>query len=319
MTVRVGIIGSGFGARVVAPVFADTPGCEVVDVVSARDDAGVAGLCDRTDVDLISVHSPPFLHGAHVRRALVGEHAVLCDKPFGIDAAEAETLLAAAEAADCLHLCNFEFRYDPIREMLRELVLGGAIGVVEHVVWTHHSAGSRVPLRPYGWLFERSQGGGWIGAWGSHAVDTLRVLLGEVAEARADRRTTIAERPDRDGVTHACDAEDGFTAVLEFRTGATAILDSTFAAAASIAPRLVISGSDGIIECVADAKVTVRRSDGRRHEKERPPSDGDPHLEPMRRWATVVRDAVTEGVAPRGAPTFRDGFACALVLDRLRA
>ena len=42
--VRVGVIGTGFGARVVAPVFEATQGCEVVDVVSARDSAGVAEL-----------------------------------------------------------------------------------------------------------------------------------------------------------------------------------------------------------------------------------------------------------------------------------
>jgi predicted dehydrogenase len=34
---RIGVIGTGFGARVVAPVFASTDGCDVVDVVSARD------------------------------------------------------------------------------------------------------------------------------------------------------------------------------------------------------------------------------------------------------------------------------------------
>ena len=122
MTVRVGVIGTGFGARVVAPVFRETPGCEVVDVVSSRDDAAVAELCDRADVDLVSVHSPPFLHAAHVRRALSREHAVLCDKPFGVDARDAEMLTAAAEAAECVHLVNFEFRHDPMRRLLRELV-----------------------------------------------------------------------------------------------------------------------------------------------------------------------------------------------------
>jgi predicted dehydrogenase len=50
--------------------------------VSPRDAAAVAKLCARGDVDLVSVHSPPFLHLDHVRRAIDGSHAVLCDKPF---------------------------------------------------------------------------------------------------------------------------------------------------------------------------------------------------------------------------------------------
>jgi predicted dehydrogenase len=50
--VRVGVIGTGFGADVVVPAFSVTSGCEVVDIVTPRDDAAVAALCARTDVDL---------------------------------------------------------------------------------------------------------------------------------------------------------------------------------------------------------------------------------------------------------------------------
>ena len=65
--VRVGVIGTGFGASSVAPAFEATDDCAVVEVVTPRDDAAVAALCARADVDLISVHSPPFLHLEHVR------------------------------------------------------------------------------------------------------------------------------------------------------------------------------------------------------------------------------------------------------------
>jgi predicted dehydrogenase len=317
MTVRFGVVGTGFGARVVAPVFAATPGCEVVDVVSARDDAGVANLCDRSDVDIVSVHSPPFLHGAHVRRALASGHSVLCDKPFGLDALDAETLLAAAEAAECLHLVNFEFRCDPIRQLVRSLVVDGAVGEVEHVAWTHISAGSVVPPRRHGWLFDRASGGGWIGAWGSHAVDMLRWTFGEIAEAQGEPRTVVKERPDADGVPQPCDVEDAFSAWLRTDSGATVAIDSTFAAPANVAPRIVVCGDRGVLECIADARIVVRRA-GEPHEAhERQATDDDPHLVPMQRWAEVVRDAVEDGVAAAGVPTFADGLACARVLDAM--
>jgi predicted dehydrogenase len=318
MTVNVGIIGTGFGSRVVAPVFAATEGCGVVEVVSARDDAGVVALCENADVDLVCVHSPPFLHSAHVRRAMFEGRAVLCDKPFGVDAEEAETLFAAAEAADCLHLLNFEFRYHATRALVRELIVGGAIGTPEHVQWTHLSAGSRHPERPHGWLFDRAAGGGWVGAWGSHAVDFLRWTFGEIGPVWAQCRTTITERRDRDGVVRACDAEDGFSAVLGCGDGVTVAIDSTFAAPVGLAPRFVAVGSDGVLECVADARVTVRRPDGTREEHEGA-TGADAHVEPMRHFAAVMRDAVRDGIAPAGTPTFADGLACARVLERLRA
>lgn len=319
MTVRVGVVGTGFGARVVAPAFAGTDGCEVVDVVSARNHADVANLCDRADLDLVSIHSPPYLHSSHVRRAMVAGHAVLCDKPFGVDAGEAEALYGAAEAAECLHLVNFEFRCAPTRELLRTLVRDGGVGRPEHVTWTHFSAGSRVPLRPYGWLFERSTGGGWLGAWGSHAVDALRWIFGEVIEARGDCRTVVPERPDPRGIPQVCDAEDAFSAWLSLEGGVTVAIDSSFSAPANVAPRLVVVGDEGVLECVADRRIVLRRADGTREEHEGPVPVGDPHTEPMRRWAAVVRDAVEQGVAPQGVPTFADGLACARVLDALRA
>jgi hypothetical protein len=37
----------------------------------------------------------------------------------------------------------------------------------------------------------------------------------------------------------------------------------------------------------------------------------------MQGWAEVVRDAVEEGIAPAGVPTFTDGLACARVLDAI--
>ena len=317
MTVRVGVIGTGFGARVVAPVFGGTDGCEVVDVVSPRDDGAALALCRRSDVDLVAVHSPPFLHGRHVRAAIEAGHAVLCDKPFGLDADESDDLLAAAEAADVLHFVNFEFRRDPTRALLRQLLVEGVIGRSEHAVWTHISAGARVPPRPFGWLFERSKGGGWIGAGVSHMVDAVRWLLGEIDDVVARRHLAVPEHRDGDGASHAVDVEDGLTAVLTLESGASVVLDSTFAATATLAPRFVVTGTAGVLECVADQRITVRLHDGTREEVEGPANDGDRHLAGMRNWAADVRDAVVTG--EQIAPNFADGVACDRVLDRMRA
>ncbi len=317
---RVAVIGTGFGRRVVAPVFAETPDCEVAAVVSARDEDAVAAAVADATVDLVSVHSPPFLHAAHVRAALAAGKAVLCDKPFALDASEAAELDADAAAAGVVALCNFEFRYAPARALLRELVHDGTLGAVEHVQWIHCSAGSRRPLRPWGWLFDRAQGGGWAGAWGSHAVDTLRYVFGtEIAAVEGRRRIAVHERPDADGVMHECTAEDGFSASLLLANGATAALDSGFAAVTDVAPRLTVFGSRAAVEIVADARVVVRNADGTRQSFDPIPTDADPHLLPMRRLAEVARDAVHSGDVPAHAPTVADGRACDAVLDAVRA
>jgi predicted dehydrogenase len=318
--VRVGIIGTGFGAHVVAPAFEATEGCVVVDVVSPRDERATAELCRRGGIDLISVHSPPFLHGAHVRAALQVGRVVLCDKPFGLHAEESAGLLAAAEDAGTVHLVNFEFRCDSVRRRLRDLVRSGVLGEIEEVGWTYRSAGTRVPLRRYGWLSERRLGGGWVGAWGSHAVDTLRWMVGEVtALAWAQCRTTIRERPDATGRMHVVDAEDGFTVQLELAGGVTALLHGGFAYTASTPERLVVAGSLGVAELIGGARITVRLADGTRDQiVADPPENGNRHAPAMREWCGIVHDIVETGIVPPEAPTFTDGLACDRVLDQIR-
>jgi predicted dehydrogenase len=312
---RVGIIGTGFGARVVAGAF-QAGHCEVTGVVTPRDRDAVRALC-QSDVDLISVHSPPFLHVEHVTMAVESGRAVMCDKPFGRSVGEAVTMAQAADAAGVVNLLNFEFRHQPARRTMHDLVISGAIGPPEHLSYTAFTSGSRVPLRPWGWLFDRSLGGGWVGAFGSHAIDLVRWLLGDVRRAGAATWITVNERPDNDGRPQPCTAEDAFVGWLELASGATATVDTSFTSGVPLAPRILITGPDGAIENVGDARLVVRRRDRDRQEIGFPSGTGDSHHAAMTAWAAEVRDAVMEG--RQIAPSFADGLACMRVMDQWRA
>jgi predicted dehydrogenase len=312
---RVGIIGTGFGGRVVAGAF-QASHCEVIGVVTPRDQDAVRALC-RSEVDLISIHSPPFLHVEHVTLALDEGRAVLCDKPFGRSVGEAVAMAQAADAAGVVNLVNFEFRHQPARRTMHELMVSGAIGQPEHLSYTAFTSGSRVPLRPWGWLFDRSLGGGWIGAFGSHAIDLVRWLLGDVRAAGAATWTTINERLDTDGRLRRCDAEDAFVGWLEMASGATATVDTSFTSGVPMAPRIVVTGSDGAIENVGDARLVIRHRDQDRQQIDFQSGTGDSHHAAMTAWAAEVRDAVTGD--RQIAPSFADGVACMRVMEQWRA
>ncbi|MBV8295793.1 MAG: Gfo/Idh/MocA family oxidoreductase, partial [Acidimicrobiia bacterium] len=63
-------------------------------------------------VDAVTVATPPLTHAPLVLEALAAGRHVLCEKPFARDAAEARTLLAAAQDAGVVHLLGTEFRWD---------------------------------------------------------------------------------------------------------------------------------------------------------------------------------------------------------------
>ena len=283
-TVGVGVIGRGFGKRIVAPVFAATEGCEVVDVVSPRDDDAVRALCDRTDVDLVAVHSPPFLPSRPRRRGARRRQGRAVRQAVRHDDAPTPRRWTPRPRRRSGRAVNFEFRHHPGSSALRDLVLDGAIGTLEHVQWTHVGAGSRVPLRRYGWLFDAERGGGWIGAWGSHA-DRLPAL--DLRRGRRRRRAAPHRSPSAPTPTGTCTRAPP-------RTGSPRCCRPRAARRSPSTPRFVaVKNVAAHVSCSGPTAPSSRSpTDGsrcatpraRRRCSVRPPAE-DPHLVPMRAWA----------------------------------
>lgn len=310
---KVAVIGTGFGERVVAGVWRRL-GCEVTSVLSPRDAAGIERAC-ASNVDLVSIHSPPFLHHAHVMTALDHERNVLCDKPFGADAREARAMRDRAKALGVLHFLNFEFRRHPGREKAKALLDAGAIGELRHINWSFIGNG----LRPqaYRWLFSRDRAGGWIGAFGSHAIDSMRHFFGqEIVACGGIARTEVGERADRTGARRLCDAEDAFTAWFRLEGGGTVSLDTAFSSAVALPHRIHLLGSVGTITIEEDMDVVLQRpgQEPKRFDGDR--LGEDPHEPGLIPWFAAVRDAVGEG--RQIAPNFDDGWAVAEVMQLLR-
>ena len=308
---RATVIGTGFGSRVVAPVYTDL-GIHV-DVVSARDPEAVRRAC-AAPVDFVSVHAPPFLHRDYVLAALANGRNVLCEKPFGRSVAEAREMLEAAEGAGVIHLVNYEFRQDSARRQLKEWIAQGMIGRVQHVGWTLYSNGSQG--RAYGWLFDKQSGGGWIGAYGAHVIDALRWLIGEVAVARCTSRIDIPHRTAVGGETVACTAEDAFSATLVFNNGVTATIDTSFGGAIYRPSHIEVIGTEGVI--VLDGYTDIRLKVPGVEDKwlQYSPPKGDPHEPSFRKWAAILKETIRNRA--QITPSFADGVACAVVMEDLR-
>jgi predicted dehydrogenase len=310
---KVAVIGTGFGKRAAAPAY-QTAGFEV-EVVSPRDDAAVQHAL-ASDVDLVSIHSPPFMHLDHVMGAIDHGHAVLCDKPFGRNAEEAAAMRDRARDAGVMHFTNFEFRFRDSWSKLKNLTDAGTIGAPAHLSWAFFGNGLRG--RKYGWINDRELGGGWIGAYGSHVIDFTRWLFdSNVADCGGVTRIEEPKHPDRDGSSRNATAEDAYSAWFVMENGCTATQDTAFAAAVPMIPRVALMGSAGSIEMIGDMKLVVRRTgeDPETVEFAPPaPRTPDPALTS---FFNRVAEALRTGT--QITPSFDDGFAVAQAMDRLRA
>ncbi len=311
---RVVVIGTGFGEYVAAPVYRDL-GMEV-EVVSPRDTAALQAALAQP-ADLVSIHSPPFLHAEHVNLALDRGYNVLCEKPFGSNAGEARQMLERATAAGVLHFINCEFRHDPVRIKLKQLLDAGEIGAPAHINWTAFNSGGRYSRHK--WLFEQGKGG-WIGAFGSHAIDTLRWLFGDIATVSGQVRTEVKIRRDSDKTsdkTHPSTAEDAFTAWFRHANGVTATLDTAYAAAVTVTSRITIFGETGAIEIADSSELTIHKPKAAPVKITFPVTEIDPHLPALRPWLATVRDALID--KRQIAPNFADGVAMAAAMDAIKA
>src|SRR5712675_987825 len=123
---RVGIIGTGWGARVQVPAFREA-GLEVVAIAGHNADrtrrvAGELGLeafddwraLIASNVDLVTIVTPPSEHLQMATAALDAGKHVLCEKPTALNVDEAIQLAAAAKKhPDRITLIDHELRFLP--------------------------------------------------------------------------------------------------------------------------------------------------------------------------------------------------------------
>jgi predicted dehydrogenase len=335
------VAGTGFGCRVHVPALR-AAGFDVVALVGTDPEktarraerAGITRAYASLDdalalggIDAVTIATPPHTHAELAITAVEAGSHVLCEKPFATDAAEAETMLAAADAAGVCHLVGHEFRWASDRATVGQAIAGGRIGeprlatLVSYVPLVA-DPGTRTPP----WWFDPSAGGGWLGASGSHVVDQIRTWLGEFAEVSAGLNVVSA----REG-----GAEDSFTVRFRLESGVEGVLQQTAAAWGPLAGMTRVAGSQGTVwidgdePWLADADGTRRLEVPTDLVLPSPPVETDDprhrftHLElgPFMRLCEVLRAGVEGRPLPDAVPvpTFADGVAEMRVLDAIRA
>ena len=236
--VRVGIVGTGFGASTHLPALRAHSRFEVHAIASPRNAARIAAerqiehaftscaeMLAGCTLDAVVVASPPFAHHDDVLASLRAGMHVLCEKPFALDVAQAEAMIAAESAAGTACGIAHEFRFRPERIALAELVANAHLDPIREIEFTQLMGFLRAKeMRPRGWWFQRSRGGGIAGAMLSHAIDAANAVLGsQPIEVVGALRTANAERFDAEGA-FISDVDDGAFALLRYADGVVARL-----------------------------------------------------------------------------------------------
>jgi predicted dehydrogenase len=190
MVYRIGLLGASRIAppAVITPAKAN-PDFEVT-AVAARDrgraqayadEHGVPGVADgyadlvaRDDVDVVYNALPPAGRLEWTVAALEAGKAVLCEKPFCMDAGEARAMVAAAERTGGVLMEAAHYRYHDVIRTSERLLAEGVLGKI-----TGASAAFNVPIRktPDELRWRRDLGGGALMDLGFYPIHALRTLM----------------------------------------------------------------------------------------------------------------------------------------------
>jgi predicted dehydrogenase len=234
--IRIGIVGTGFGAIAHLPALQHHPCFDVIALASPANAGRIAkerGVshafrsCDEmvegVELDAVTVASPPFAHRDDAISALRHDKHVLCEKPFALDVAQAREMCDAGIAAGTVCGVVHEFRFIPQLQALHELVRNGHLGELRDIeVTLLRSSLRRQEERKRSWWFERRRGGGFAGAILSHLIDQAGWLAGRAPQTSSGLlRTANPQRHDEEG-TFTSDVDDGAAAVMLYEGGAFA-------------------------------------------------------------------------------------------------
>jgi predicted dehydrogenase len=184
--------------------------------------------------------------------------------------------------------------------------------------------------RPLTWLARESEGGGLLGALGSHYIDALRHWFGEVATVSGK---LLMLRPELlDPATNRVvksETDDAFVFTLEFANGGLATMIASFAATPARGARIAVMGERGTLIAeqpgpnpMEDGVVTGSR-DGAPLAPLATPARYTPFTDArdhrLMAFRLLVREfnrGIGEGNSP--APSFEDGFRNQQVQDAVR-
>jgi len=249
--VGVGLIGSQFISSIHAEALRAYPHAEIRAVASPT--AGHAkafaerfsipqALTDykkmlaMPEIEMVVVGVPNDLHHRiTLDAAAAGKHVVM-EKPFCLNLAEADEMIAACRKAKVKLMYAEELCFTPKYVRLKQLLDSGALGKPTLLKQAEKHDG---PHAPHFWDVERS-GGGVVMDMGCHGIEFFRWMLDrpKVKSVYAHMTTNVHGDKTR--------GEDNAILILEFEGGVTAMAEESWTKMGGMDDRAEVHGSQGV-------------------------------------------------------------------------
>ena len=141
--------------------------------------ASYESLANDPEVDVIYIGTPHPMHNDNSLLCINAGKAVICEKPFTLNATEAKTIIDAARAKNVFLMEAMWTRFTPAMVKIRALLQDGVIGEPRLL---RADFGFRAPYDPKNRLFNPALGGGALLDVGIYTVSLAWMLFGKPTE-----------------------------------------------------------------------------------------------------------------------------------------
>ncbi|MDY6781855.1 MAG: Gfo/Idh/MocA family oxidoreductase [Cyanobacteriota bacterium] len=267
--IGIAIVGTGFGQKIHIPGFQNHHRTEVVavyhrDLEKAKAIAdshniphasdNLEELVGRSQIDAVSISTPPFLHYDMAKTVLNAKKHLLLEKPMAMSVEETQELYRLAQQQGVIAAADFEFRFVPAWQYFAEHLQQNYVGRKRLIKIDWLVASRANPERPWNWYARKDKGGGALGAVGSHAFDYIAWLFGPVKRLCAHLSCAIPQRPDpaESGKLKPVDADDTCLIMLELADGTPCQLSISSVAYAGRGHWVEVYGDKGTLVLGSD-------------------------------------------------------------------
>lgn len=246
--IKWGIAGCGkFSETAVLPTFNLLPRAKVNSIFS-HDSVRAKSLAEKflipnsfssfdaflkSDIDAVYIGSANAHHYEQVMEAAKAKKHILCEKPVSVTSLQAEEMVRVCKENGVHFAVDFVYRFHPLVEKTKAIIDGSLLGKILYI-----NAEFNINLLPRdNFRYNKAAaGGGAVRDLGTHLLDLMRYLCGEITELSGVNE-------------HLCyptDVEDFAAGILKFERGGFGHFQVAYCAPKSF-NRLEIIGTKGAV------------------------------------------------------------------------
>jgi predicted dehydrogenase len=190
-------------------------------------------MCADPDIDIIDVGTKPVTRQGLVIKALEAGKHVYNGIPFAADLAHARRMLELQQQKNRVGVIDAMIQGVPAVVRMKEMIDEGFLGEPFMILSAFNQSLLNHPPAgwPYMWFGEAEAGASALRNLGSHMLNTLVHLFGEVEEVVGQNRRFLKQWQFSDGSTYTPQTADTTTALLRFKQGAMGSIATSWVAA----------------------------------------------------------------------------------------